>query len=200
MWFADGEPLVEKCPTGNGNLFICLSPLDAKVNDLPLNSLFVPMLYNISIQQNAKWNGAYSLGNVPAIHLSQIIDNDYPLHLKNGKQESIPRTIRADLETIVQFDNSLSGAGFYSLFAPGGDTILQLGVNENRIESKLESYSPDDLSAMKFPKNVKIFSDAALNLTHEVQTLSQGITLWKVCLIFVLLMLAVEIMLVKFWK
>ena len=75
--------------------------------------------------------------------------------------------------------------------------IEQIALNYNRDESILEYVSPDDLIAQYESDNFKILDVLKADIGEKVRELDKGVILWKLCLIFALMFLAVEVLLLR---
>ena len=93
-------------------------------------------------------------------------------------------------------------AGTYDLSAKN-TLASSLAFNYNRAESYLQSFNTEQLKAQleqyKLTNMVLLSSDIP-DLTKKLNQLSEGIALWKYCIVLVLLFLLIEIVLLRFWK
>ena len=91
-------------------------------------------------------------------------------------------------------------AGFYDLFLNPEDKLAKFAFNYDRKESELDYYSGDDLINYVGPLvNVIETTDSAI-LTAKIEERSKGIVLWRWCIILSLIFLALEVLLLRFWK
>ncbi len=93
-------------------------------------------------------------------------------------------------------------AGIYDLVR-GNETVAVFAFNYNRNESQLDFYTPDQLAEMndRFGLlNVALIRDSGRNLASIISDTSKGISLWKWCIVLVLIFLGIETLLLKFWK
>ena len=102
-------------------------------------------------------------------------------------------------KTLLSFNNLISKDGFYDVTLDS-ELIKKLAFNYDRIESELEYYSIDELKA-NYPDQTKIFDNAmSTDLGILVKEKDKGTLLWKWCLILALISLAIETLLLRFWK
>jgi hypothetical protein len=80
------------------------------------------------------------------------------------------------------------------------NTLAYFAMNYNRQESKMQFYSNKDLAAQYAQQNTRFYEGNKGSIAHEVKENNRGIVLWKLCIIFALLFLLVEILLIRFWK
>jgi hypothetical protein len=97
--------------------------------------------------------------------------------------------------------DQIKNAGHYDIFSKStNDKIGTFAMNYNRSESHMDFLSMNELEAMYTGKNITIYNGNSGNISHAVKENDQGISLWKVCIIFALLFLLAEILLIRFWK
>ena len=75
--------------------------------------------------------------------------------------------------------------------------------NFNRKESDLSIYSTDELTEMSSRlgnSNINVIETEGKDLSHSIAQLNEGKRLWKYCIILVLVFLAIEILLIRFFR
>ena len=94
----------------------------------------------------------------------------------------------------------MRNAGWYRLGLNADTTLAEFAFNFDRKESDLR-YLDDDALAKDLPKNVKILSgNTKTNFAQLVGEENKGIVLWRWCVIFALLFLALEVLFLRLWK
>jgi hypothetical protein len=82
----------------------------------------------------------------------------------------------------------------------GDSTLAAFAFNYDRKESDL-SYKTAEQLAEGLPKNMKILAEnAEANFGQVVDEQEKGIVLWRWCVIFALLFLALEVLFLRLWK
>lgn len=199
----DGTTYMGKFKVEKGNQYVCYSPLSETYNDLVSSAeIFVPMLYKMSISTSKASKIAYTLDKDAFIE-SDMADNtktDQVYKLKNSSEEVIPeqKTILSTL--ILRVNNLIKKAGFYTLIDDKKNSLQDFAFNFNRKESDLSCISLDELKS-KLSPNIKIMDlKAEASLTAMVGEKDQGIILWKWFVVFALIFLALESLIIRFWK
>ncbi|MEL7122686.1 MAG: BatA domain-containing protein [Bacteroidota bacterium] len=201
--YRDGSSYMSKYKLGDGNLYICLSPLDETINDLVKNGeIFIPMLYKMAISASRTQQIAYTIGSDEVIE--QRHDNtgqDLVYKIKNEESgEFIPEQVTIGSNIFFTIGEQIKQAGFYNWFLNVTEPLGTIAFNYDRKESELSYFTKDELGSITNPKiDVIDINDSAV-LTTLIEERSQGIVLWRLCLILALVFLAVEILLLRFWK
>ena len=100
----------------------------------------------------------------------------------------------------MSINQQVSDAGYYQLYLNPGETLEEYAFNYNRRESDLSYFSPTELGDyVGSGMNVIEVQDKAV-LTATIEERSQGLVLWRWCLIFALVFLAIEVLLLRLWK
>ena len=80
------------------------------------------------------------------------------------------------------------------------DLIQKVAFNYNRIESNLELMKKDDLTRHFGPSAEVLELQPNVDLSIFLQEKERGKTLWRLLLVLSLIFLAVEQLLIKFWR
>jgi len=201
MSFKNGDPFISRYNSGNGKAYLCASPLDEKYSDLPVNAVFVPMVYKIAMSGNSSEKLAYVIGDDNLIEIKKEGLLDEAVYKMQGpQQEFIPQQNSIGSRLVLGMNNQIEKAGMFDLSADGFDPVYHFGFNYNRAESNLKYNTIKDLEEKYASQEVSILQSIDKNLKDVVGTLDQGTTLWKLCIILALLFLAFEVVLLKLWK
>jgi hypothetical protein len=91
-------------------------------------------------------------------------------------------------------------AGWYRLRLQPDSTLAEFAFNYDRKESDL-TYQPAEKLTEGLPSNFTVLNEnAEANFGQVVQEQERGIVLWRWCVIFALLFLALEVLLLRFLK
>lgn len=200
--YRDGSVFLAKYPAERGRLYVCAAPLDENLNNLVTSGeIFIPMLYKMSLSAGQKRPLAYTLG------VDEVVDFDHQLtsseivyKLKGAAEEFIPEQRIVGSTVYLTLNDEVREAGFYDLFLQQNEPIEQLAFNYNRKESELDYYNAADLQAYAGSKaNVIEMNDNTV-LTASIEEQSQGVALWRWCIVLALAFLAAEVLLLRFWK
>ncbi len=198
--YRDGSPFLSKYTTGEGQVFICASSLARNVNPLVENAeIFVPMIYKMSLSQAAKTPSAYTLGKNNSIKIKNTGQETEVLYKITGATDFIPQQVNQGNFTQITTIDDITDAGFYDV-TKEGESVKKLAFNYNRKESDVNCYKPSELSE-KFGTQVSVLDQADnTNLAKIIKEREQGIFLWRLFLILALVFLAIESLILRFWK
>ena len=227
LTYRDGSALLAKFPQGEGALYMSAAPLDEKVNDLVRNGeIFVPLLFKTAIAGTKSRQIAFTIGKDEVLEAQHRVaasgemvyklrrtmdDGQRTEDAGSGKNE--PSNVQRPQSTVAEFipEQRILGskvlltpglqvhdAGWYRLTLQSDSTLAEFGFNFDRKESDLR-YSEDLQNGL--PANMKVLSEnAEANFTQVVGEENQGIVLWRWCVVFALLFLALEVLFLRLWK
>ncbi|TNE53593.1 MAG: hypothetical protein EP344_14840 [Bacteroidetes bacterium] len=213
--YRDGSAMLAKFPQDEGALYLCAAPLDEKVNDLVRNGeIFVPLLFKTAIAGTRGRQIAYTIGKDEVLEANHQISAGgemvYKLRLRpddsrqagdeQGSVEFIPEQRILGSKVLLTPGTQVRNAGWYQLGLQGDSTIAEYAFNYDRQESDLR-YMDEEALASELPENMKVLAEnAEANFTQVVSEENQGIVLWRWCLMFALLFLALEVLFLRLWK
>jgi len=206
----NGETFLDVYDEGRGTVYLFSVPLLEQASNLPEHALFVPLMYKIAIHSLNFGNLFYTLGQNNQIEgpvSSGSEDGEFVYHLMGADSKApdvdiIPETRVVGQTVQILLHNMLSEPGNYQLMA--NSTIKKgYAFNYNRTESNLRCYSIEELE-MKVEKaslsNFFILSSGRTENSANLSTIGDGTKLWKLCIIFALVFLAIETLLLRFLK
>lgn len=198
--YRDGQNYITKYKRGKGNLFVCASPIDKKYNDLVVNAeVFVPLVYKVAFAANQNDQLAYSIGKDNFTEVKNTSTSNEIIYKIKGAQEFIPGQTNLGNSTLINFNNMITEAGYYDLVL-NDELIKGLAFNYDRIESNLDYLNIESLK-QQFGQSANILENTLnADLSNVIKEKDQGITYWRLCLLLALLFLAIETLLLRFWK
>ena len=201
--YRDGTSYLNKYKVGDGQLFVCAAPLDKESNDLVYNAeVFVPLIYKMAITTTKHKNLSYTISNNLAIETDNLRQSgDYVYKIKNEKLEFIPGQIPSGNKITLEVDDQVKSAGFYDLML--NDQVTgKLAFNYNRRESDMSLYDESALAPLvNHNTKLKIMNDALqANISTSIAEKDRGVVLWKWFLIAALVYLAIEALLLRYYK
>ena len=201
--YKDGQSFMTQYNIEKGKCYLFSVPLDINYCDLPIHALFAPLIFKMAIDGQITTNIQNQIGSKNNIEIPNlnITSQENMLYVRGNEIEFIPEqyTINNTLEINVK--EQLLHAGNYSLFdKKTTNNMAYFAMNYNREESKMNFYSMNTLEQMYSSKMTKIYNGNTGIISHAITENNEGIVLWKVCIIFVLLFLLIEILLIRFWK
>jgi len=200
-----GEYFLCSQSCGKGKLFLSAVPLDITSSSFPKNWVFAPTIFNIALYSATSPTLFYFIGKDETFETkaSSISDDGvFRITDKKNNFEIIPEHRIIDMRNTIFIHNQIKNAGNYILSAAGKD-IEGISFNFNRTESDMKFFTNSEINNQIKEHNLKNFSIVDTKnktLTQAIEELNQGIRLWKLFIILTLLFIAIEIILLRFWK
>ncbi len=165
------------------------------------HQLFIPTLYNFALDVKSLNQIYYIINKANYFSISDSLTTDDIYHItdKQNTMDIIPRSIKAEGKTIINFNNLIKNAGNY-LIKQKNKTIDILSVNYNRKESDLEFYTIKDIEKIISENigNIKLFySENPQVIKNEITKNTRGEPLWIYFIILSLIFLLTEILLLR---
>ena len=224
LTYRDGSSLLSKFSQGEGALYFSAAPLNEQVSDLVRNGeIFVPMLFKMAIAGTKGRQIAYTIGKDEVLEAKHQIsargETNYKLRLvpenkpANGEtaanndqnaaannQEFIPEQRILGSKVMLTPGTQVRNAGWYQLHLQADSTLAEFAFNYDRKESDLR-FKTDEALAEGLPKNMTVMAtNVEANFSQAVNEQEKGIVLWRWCVIFALLFLALEVLFLRLWK
>jgi hypothetical protein len=201
----NGNPLLSRYNHGKGSVYISTVSLSTEFSNFPRHAIFVPALYKIALLSSRNERLAYTIGADLAVeHREASISSDQVLHLINKEKnfDIIPEHRSVAGKTTFFMHDQIREAGIYEL-RRASETVAVFAFNYNRNESRLDFYTPDQLAEMNDRYglvNAGLIRESGRSFASIISDTSRGVSLWKWCIVLVLVFLGIETLLLKFWK
>ena len=185
---------------GRGKIYLSAVPLNAETSNFARHSIFVPVMYQTALLSLQDQSLFHKLNRDQVIELPKLTLNaNQTLKLRKDKFEAIPDLRQNDNVSQLYVADQIRQIGNYQLLK--NDSLLSiLSFNDAGPESNL-NYASDRVIKAKFPgQQVDIITPKPGSMQGAVQSINQGTSLWKLCIILALLFLAAEILLIRFYK
>ncbi len=202
LTYRDGTTFLGKYRKDQGHVFLCSAPLEDKYNDLVKNAeVFVPMVYKMAISTGKVKTISQYIGRDEILEASNALTGAESVYKLKGRQEEfIPEQKKIGSKIIIGINNQIKEAGYYDLFHSEDEIVEKFAYNFDRKESELDYFSDSELKS-KVGGSIKVLeANAETDFTQYIGERSRGIVLWKWCLIAALIFLALETLLLRFWK
>jgi len=204
----NGETFLNVYNEGRGTVYLFSVPLLEQASNLPEHALFVPLMYKIAIHSLNFGHLFYTLGQHNQIEgpvSSGAEDGEFVYHLTGADSDGpdfdiIPEIRVVDQAVQLLLHNMLFEPGNYQLLA-GSATKKGYAFNYDRTESNLRCYDQDELGKQiedASLTNFTILSSGDSGFTGNLASIGEGTKLWKLCIIFALVFLALETILLRF--
>jgi hypothetical protein len=174
------------------SLFVFTADLDLKNSNFTKSPLIVPTLYNI---------GKFSLSNPPLYYFTETknsfelkvdLKNDDILKLSRNEEEFIPIQLNSSSKVRVTTEKLPNKPGHYALIT-NNDTITNISYNYDRNESLLKYNNLADMKGY-------IINNSVQKTLENINSESNVTWLWKWFIIFAIILLAFEMLILKYFK
>ena len=205
MSMLNGKPFLTRESAGNGRIFLLAVPLDEACSNFARHAVFVPAFYRIALLSAATDPLYYIIGRDNRIDLSNTYlsgDNTLKIVSSSEEFEFIPGQQNLNKKLSLNVYNQVRKAGHYKLLK-NDDILKGLGFNYNRKESAMDFAGRAELEELVSRyslKNIEILSDKGKPLSDMIKDMNQGTLLWKLFIILALVFLALEVVLLRFWR
>jgi len=197
----DGSSLFSNFKVGKGNCYLSAVPLDKNFSDLPVKSVFVPMMIKMAFSGLKNNELSYIIGDNTNIQVNSAVNkNESTYTLKSSFQEFIPEQTSIENVLYLRTKNQILKSGIFELNGINDISKPAFAFNFNRNESNLDFLKETDLKQKLSDANIKMIDASNKNLTALVSEINTGIVLWKWFLLAAILFLILEITLLRFWK
>jgi len=205
MSLLNGKTFLTREAAGNGQVYLLAVPLGEEFSNFAQHAVFVPALYRIALLSAATAPLYYAIGRENRVIISKVsLSGDQTLKVvsTSGDYEFIPVQQRMNQRINLRISSQVRSAGHYQLMN-GEEAIKGLGFNYDRRESAMEFADRNSLENMISRygfKNIGILDNKGLPLSEAIKDMNRGTLLWKLFIILALAFLAVEIILLRFWR
>lgn len=202
----NGDPFLTKSNFQNAQLYTFGSALGEKQTNFCKHALFVPTFIRIAVTSVRPQPLFYKLNTGNAIRLrAEGPTSETPPHIVgySTKMDMIPelRVVNNYMNLFV--DKQLSLAGFYNVVWQGS-VKQNMAFNYDRLESNLIFLTLEDLKDIISKNSLKNYNlidqKNTTSVAKAIQLEANGTKLWKWCVLFSLLFIAIEICLIRFLK
>jgi hypothetical protein len=174
------------------SLFVFTAPVESEVSNFIHSPLIVPTLYNIGRSSLKTPPLHYWIGAENNFDLKVNLQRDRILKLSHKDSQFIPLQTNFNTKVSITTKENPREPGHYAVLK-NKDTLTTVSYNYNRDESQLRYH---DLTQMK---GVSI--EKSLNDTLNTIKIESNVTwLWKWFVIFALILLAFEMLILKYFK
>ena len=199
MTLNDGQPFWAGYTSALGRVYVAAVPLDEEYSNLPRHALFVPTLFRITLLSGHDLPLFYTLGADEILEIPPVqFTEKQLLKLVKGGQSTIPDVRQQEGSTLLYLYDQLHETGIYAL-KKQDSTLAMLAFNDNRNESDMSYLNHDGLNAL-VPKSTSLLTGSNASLKSIITETNFGTQLWKLCIILTLIFLAVEVLLIRYFK
>ena len=196
----DGSALLNKYTFDNGAVYVATVPPDLAFSDLPKHTLFVVTVVQIALTGNNNTRTFYTIGADNAISIRNLLKtNDQIYKIRNEQQEFIPEQRAVGSNVLLNVNDQVERSGFYEIILPEEGYNSFIAYNYDRKESKTSSFTAEELADRFRGTGINVIENTEADLSTAITEINEGIRLWKLCVIFALIFLAIEVLLLRFY-
>lgn len=186
--FEDGNSFLQ----ANGNSFVFSAPMSADHSNFQQSPLIVPVFYTIGERSLKLPRLYYTIGLTNTIDIAASVGTDEILTLNNKETAVIPMQQAFNQKVRITTDEFPTNSGIVDVKQK--DQILgQLSYNYSRKESDLRYFNLEGRSDLSYYQTVTAAIDSIKSATNIN-------ALWKWFVIFALCFLALELLILKYFK
>lgn len=204
----NGNNLLSRYSIGNGFVYLASIPLKEDFSNFTKHAIFVPTLFQIALHSMETGKLFYIIGRDNFIELNSPViqksgqENIFHIVSENKSFDFIPESKTVDSRVRLFIHDQIKNSGNYFI-TKGNETAASFAFNYDRKESDLSAFSPSELENLVQSSSLKNFSlvDSDVKIIgKKIGEISEGIKLWKYCIILALLFFTAEVVLLRWWK
>jgi hypothetical protein len=198
----NGYSVLERYNQYQGKLYVYYADLNNKKNNFTQHALFVPIFYKMIINSLNTSNLYYTLSENNQIVVNKPIEDVLTIASTQFDNEFIPEIQKRDNETLLFIHQQINLSGNY-LVKQNSDTLDVLSMNYHHKESINSYYQAEEIKEIVKQnnwKNITVFDTINLSDFKQIKLLNEENDYWKFCILLVLVFLAIETLLIRFWK
>ncbi len=198
LTYRDHSLLLVKSSALKGVVFILAAPLEEPYNTLTNHAeLFVPLMFKSALSGSYSLPLSYTIGRGDWVEVPTPTSSntDEVYHLSGQNVDIIPKHIAQHNHIKLNISDQIKKSGFYSLSL---QNIVQriIALNYDRRESDIRIIPAQELS-----KKYRVIQKyTPTDIKQFVEDNEKGKPLWKWALIFALIALALEQLIIRYWK
>src|ERR1700722_2278104 len=112
----DGGSFFSRYPYKDGSVYISAVPIDKDFSELPVHSIFIPMLYKMAVLNLHNSNISYFLGDKTRVEVeAKKAGADKVYKIKGQGLEFIPQQFAVGNKMLLGLNDQIKKAGFYQV-------------------------------------------------------------------------------------
>jgi hypothetical protein len=201
----NGMPFLVSTTAGLGRAYLSAVSLATEESNFIHHALFPATALRMAEFSQPTYPLYYFLGKEQAVLLRNLnLSAEETLRLRNttSKEELIPEHRNAGAHTEVFIHATLQEAGNYQLLQ-ANEPVAVLAFNYDRLESDTRAWSLEELESKIQTAgldNWNVLSQSVEHIAAGAVELSEGKKYWYTLIVLALIFLAIEVLLIKFWR
>ena len=184
LTFENGDFFLKKFPFSKGRIYLFSSPLAKEASNFANHSIFVPTMYNIALNSQAKQTLFYTIGKNTSISVENPGNSETVYHLTGEQTDIIPALKIKENSHSLFFHNQIQQDGNYLLSTNSNALVAGVAFNYDRKESYLDNYNHEQLNDLIRTygwKNFNLYdNDRDKSLASLISFVHQGKPLWEI--------------------
>jgi len=199
------EPFLLYSKQKNGRVFLQTAPLNLDFTNFQNHALFATTYLRIAETSTLDKKLFFTIGEASSYPLHESTDEKDQIHLLNTTLQTdlIPSVVNTNISREIVFDQlyvKLKIADFYQLKNINSFNDV-VAFNYSRAESEIQNFSTKEIQRNFENSNWTNVRELEINNNGQIEISSLKATeYWRILLILALVFIAIEILLLKFWK
>lgn len=200
-----GSPFMISSVSGNGRVYFSAVSPDPAESNFTQHAFFPAILLRVAEYSQSVQPLYYNIGQSEVAEIRNLnISGDGTFKLRNTKDgsEFIPGHRSAAGNTSIYFNDEIKTAGNY-LLSLGDSTVSAISLNYNKLESQTAVLPLSDVSEILNNRgftNWNILENSSESIGAGTAQIAQGKQYWLTMIVWALIFLAIEILLIKYWR
>lgn len=198
--FKNGNPFFVHQTIGEGNAFVCVSPLNEEFTNLQKHPLFVPLILKLSSYKSYNQISSYLIQYTEPIVLSSLNFNSASIYsVKKHGQSFIPNISKRGEETLLYLSDDFNEPAVYNVFN-NNTLVYKIALNRNTLESDIKPLEYNMLDKIAKDNGILLNVSSSESIANKISLDIKGKEYWMVFLILAVVFLLSEMILIKVWK
>jgi hypothetical protein len=196
----DNEDIfLSKITQSEGHVFVFSSALNEKWTELPKHSLFIPLLYKMTLLSGGFTPPSYFFNDKKVFTFKRTFFDEGSVHIITGDYSFTPNYNFVGNQCIIYPGYSFNKAGFYEAGSKDNpEKRIHFAINYDRKESEIQDIK-------NFVTQIDPKTDHWIDINKSSKKalktmISSGKPLWKLFIWLALICVLAEILLIRFWK
>lgn len=201
----NGMPFLVSAAVGRGRAYLSAVSLDTEESNLIHHALFPATVLRMAEFSQPTYPLYYFLGKEQAVLLRNLnLSAEETLRLRNTttNEELIPEHRNAGAHTEVYIHSTLQQAGNFQLLQ-ANEPVAVLAFNYDRLESDTRALTVEELETQLQNAGLDTWNVLTQSVEHiaaGAAELNEGKKYWYTLIVMALIFLAIEVLLIKFWR
>jgi hypothetical protein len=201
----DGSPFFMSNNFGKGRVYLSAVSLDTDESSFANNSFFPTLLIRVSEYSQPVTELSYLVGTDEPVALRNVAmsaEETFKMRSVTSGEEVIPEHRSIEGTSYIYVPKNIMSAGHYDILK-GSEIVSGLGLNYSGLESDTRTFSIDQLNEELQTAglyNFAIVEGSTESIGKLATEKTEESTYWYGLIVCALIFLAIEVLLIKFWR